>query len=206
MSAERVTDTRRAILEAADQLINDRGFMAATTREIARAAKCAEGSIYRYFEDKHALFMEVVKTHYSEFFELMDTLPDRAGTSAVRRNVEEVARSALDFYRGIIPMVCGAVAEHLLLQEHREYFRRHGTGPVKMIGSLAEYLRREQRLGRISQRVSPEHAARLVMGTCYAESFLMLFLGDDWQHEGDQRFARELVKTAFLGLEPESSA
>src|SRR5207249_5643613 len=103
MSLDRPLDTRRSILDAAEQLILDRGIGSATTREIARAAGCAEGSIYRYFEDKHALFIELVGTRYAGFFDLVESLPDRAGSSTVRRNLEEVTTSAIDFYYGIVP-------------------------------------------------------------------------------------------------------
>jgi len=58
MSAER-TDTRSSILEAAERVIRDRGMSSATTKEIARQAGCAEGSIYRYFQDKHTLMTEI---------------------------------------------------------------------------------------------------------------------------------------------------
>src|SRR2546427_1433019 len=117
VSAER-TDTRASILEAAERVIRERGMACATTREIAREARCAEGSIYRYFEDKHALMTEIIGTRYSGFFALMESLPARAGSGSVRRNLEEVCRSALGFYHGIVPMACGAIAERELLHQH----------------------------------------------------------------------------------------
>ena len=202
MSAERAQDTRSSILQAAEKLILDRGVGSATTKEIARSAGCAEGSIYRYFPDKHALFMELVGTRYSGFFQLMESLPERAGASTVRRNLEEVATSAIDFYYGIIPMAGGALAEQELLQEHREYFRAENKGPLKLIRSLGEYLRREQRSGRVAEGISVDHAAQAVLGACFARSFLLRFLGEETITEPNDRFARAVVKAVLQGMEP----
>jgi AcrR family transcriptional regulator len=202
MSAERAQDTRSSILEAAEKLILDHGLGSATTKEIARAAGCAEGSIYRYFEDKHALFIELVGTRYAGFFELVETFPGRAGTSTVRRNLEEFATNAIDFYYGIVPMAGGALAEHDFLREHRQYFHKENTGPMKFIRRVSEYLRAEQRAGRVTDRVSAEHAAQLILGACFSRAFLLRFLGEGTIDEPNDRFAREIVKTALRGLEP----
>jgi AcrR family transcriptional regulator len=202
MPAERTQDTRSSILEAAEQLILDRGMGSATTREIARAAGCAEGSIYRHFSDKHALFIELIGSRYSSFFELMASLPDRAGSSSVRRTLEEVATRAIDFYFGIVPMAGGALAEHDFLREHREYFRANDTGPKKFIRTLGEYLRREQRLGRVADRISVEHAAQMFLSACFGEAFLLRFLGEEIMTEPPDRYAKEIVKTLLRGLEP----
>jgi len=203
--AER-TDTRASILEAAERVIRTRGMASATTKEIAREARCAEGSIYRYFEDKHALMTEIIGTRYSGFFEFMETLPDRAGKSTVRKNLEEVARSSLDFYRGIVPMACGAMAERELLEQHREHFRVHDAGPRKVMRSLSEYLRREQRAGRIVPRVATEQVAHVLLGACFAHSFLDQFLGEGEGPAADDRFARDLVRITLSGIEPGTTA
>jgi len=199
MSAERV-DTRSSILEAAERIIRDRGMACATTKEIAREAGCAEGSIYRYFEDKHALMTEIIGTRYTDWFQFVETLPHRAGTRTVGRNLEEVAKRALHFYLGIVPMACGAVADRQLLHQHREYFHRNKSGPNKIIGSLTEYLRSEQRGGRIAKEANADHVAHVFLGACFAQSFLAEFLGQEGHRIGDDRFARELVKTVLSGI------
>ena len=55
----RKTDTRQALIDAALEVFLQRGFARATTREIAQTAGVAEGTIYRHFADKYALFHEV---------------------------------------------------------------------------------------------------------------------------------------------------
>src|SRR5436305_8062909 len=105
VTEEAVAGTKAHILAAAEELIRDRGLMGATTRAIAERAGCAEGSIYRYFPDKHAIIHEIVRASFPEFLALVETLPDRAGTGTVRRNLEQIAVGALGFYRLILPIV-----------------------------------------------------------------------------------------------------
>src|SRR5207248_3993411 len=154
---------REEIVRAAQRLIRDRGLAGATTMAIAEEARCAEGSIYRYFPDKHALFVECVRERYPEFLEMAASLPEMAGRGSPRGHLEAVAKAALAFYRAILPMVAGAMAEPELLTQQRAFFRESGTGPSKLISRVADYVRREQRLGRLSDRVSADYVARTIL-------------------------------------------
>jgi AcrR family transcriptional regulator len=198
-------EIRRQIVEAAEGLIADLGLKGATTRAIAERAGCAEGSIYRYFPDKHALFMEVVRTSSPEFPVLVDSLLDRAGQGTVRGTLEEVAIAALGFYRGIMPMAAGAMAERGLLMEQRRHFQETKRGPMHAIGVLAGYVRKEQRLGRILDRLSAEHVARALLGTCFAQAFMMNLLGEEATLGTDEQFAREIVRSLMEGLQPKQA-
>jgi AcrR family transcriptional regulator len=202
MSGDHITDMRQQIVDAAERVVSDLGINAATTRAIAERAGCAEGSIYRYFPDKQALFMEVVKSRYPEFIVLTEHLPERAGTGTVRRNLEEVAVAALLFYRGVLPLVAAAFSERKLREEQRRYFIESKSGPLRGLDLVATYIRREQRLSRISDRISAEHAARLLLGGCFAQASLLELLGDEASLGSDQRFAADVVRNLMEGLSP----
>ena len=206
MATEVPPGIRRHILTAAEEIIQDRGVRAATTRAIAQRAGCAEGSIYRYFVDKHALFMEIVRTRFPQFLELIGTLADRAGTATVRKNLEEVARAALGFYRAIVPIVVGAMAERELLEEQRRHFQETKGGPMKGVVAVSTYIRKEQRLGRISEKVSPEHATRTLLGACSSQALLEELIGNEAVLGPDDQFAREIVRTIMEGLNPRREA
>lgn len=49
--------TRRRILAAAVQMFRSRGFEAATTRDIAEAARIASGTLFNYFPTKEAIVL-----------------------------------------------------------------------------------------------------------------------------------------------------
>jgi len=200
VATEQLTDTRRHILAAADQIMRERGLRAATTRAIAERAGCAEGSIYRYFPDKHALLAECIRARYPEFQELLDTLPSRVGRGSIRKNLEEIARSALAFYHAILPMIAATMAEPELVEQQRAHYQKVEGGPLKTFGSVTAYVRSEQRIGRISSRVPPEFVARTLLGTCFAQAFVEAMVGEDARLGSDDAFTREAVRTLMEGL------
>ncbi|HEX8098919.1 MAG TPA: TetR/AcrR family transcriptional regulator [Actinomycetota bacterium] len=191
--------TREQIVAAADHVVHERGLAAATTKAIAERAGCAEGSIYRYFPDKHALLIETIRTRFPSFIDVVASLPERAGKATVRKNLELVATTAIGFYRGVLPITAGCLSERKLLEEQRRMFQKTNTGPARALGAVTAYLRREQRIGRISDRVSPEHLSRTLLGTCFLQAFSELVAGDDAAMGSDEQFARETVRTLMEG-------
>jgi AcrR family transcriptional regulator len=178
----------------------------ATTRAIAERAGCAEGTIYRHFPDKDALVAEIVRRRFPAFLELVSSLPERAGQRTVRQNVEEVTAAALEFHRGIVPIVVGPMTDHHLLLEQRRHLQQCDTGPMKVFEAVTRYLRAEQGLGRVSPAVSPEHATRVLLGVCFAQAFLEGMLGDEALLGSDSQFVDRVVTTVMDGLEPRAAA
>jgi AcrR family transcriptional regulator len=199
---EHPLDIREQIVSAAERVVIDRGLGAATTRVIAETAGCAEGSIYRYFPHKHALFIEVIKRRYPEFMNVLASLPDRVGKGTVQKTFEEIVAAALQFYRGLIPLVAGTITEHKLLQEQRRHFEETQSGPMKVLNAVAEYVRREQRIGRISTRVSPSHASRALLGAVFGQAFMEELLGAAIALGSDEQFAKEVVRVLMEGMAP----
>lgn len=204
--AGRGAGIREQIVDAAERVIQDRGLAAATTRAIAEEAGCAEGSIYRHFADKHEVFLEVVKRRFPHFLDTIASLPDRAGTGSVRRNLEEAALASIQFYRAILPMVTGVMSNHELMEHQRRHFRQSNSGPMRAIGCVCSYVRLEQRLGRISDRVTPEQVSRTILGSCFFQAYLEVVLQQEAGAGSDEQFVRDLVRTLFEGLKPRRAA
>lgn len=59
MAAERSTDKRERILEAALRVFAERGFYNAKVSEVAREAGVADGTIYLYFQNKDDLLIQL---------------------------------------------------------------------------------------------------------------------------------------------------
>lgn len=70
----RQTDTHEKILEAGLRLFSKKGYLGATTREIAREAGVAEVTLFRHFPSKETLLEEVIN-RYSFLPELKGLLP-----------------------------------------------------------------------------------------------------------------------------------
>ncbi len=69
----------RALVLAAGKLFSSRGYDAATTREIAALAGCAEGLIHRYFDGKAGLLLALIKLRMSRaIVDLHEKLPSAA--------------------------------------------------------------------------------------------------------------------------------
>jgi AcrR family transcriptional regulator len=65
VTAETKTATRQRILEAAQRLFAAQGFESATTREIAREAEIAVGTLFNYFPAKEAVALCLVSEAYA---------------------------------------------------------------------------------------------------------------------------------------------
>jgi AcrR family transcriptional regulator len=72
-------EQRRAeLIDAATAVFAEHGYEAATTREIAERAGCAEGLIHRYFNGKRGLLLAIIESKAAHIVEEFETeLPDR---------------------------------------------------------------------------------------------------------------------------------
>ena len=66
---QRGEETRGKILSAAKDIFSEKGYHNTNTKEIARHAGIATGSVYMYFPDKKEIFMEVFRSIYREIRE-----------------------------------------------------------------------------------------------------------------------------------------
>src|SRR5439155_1746968 len=87
-------------------------------------------------------------------------------------------------------------------RQQRLQFSETRTGPMKTFAEVEEYLRREQRNGRISPGASAPHVARLLLGACFGQAFFVEMLGTEGQREDDGQFARTIVRQVMCGLDP----
>jgi AcrR family transcriptional regulator len=196
-----VPQTMRArILRAAGQVIRDKGLARATTKEIAEAAQCSEGSLYRHFDSKEDLFLAVLSEQLPAFLPALHELTSRIGKGTVAANLERVGMAALAFFDESIPMFASVFAEPTLLAQHSEWMRTTDTGPHRAVVLVADYLRGEQALRRVHADVSAEEAAAMLLGACYLRSFTRQ--SNPAKPISDQRFIRRLLATLFAGLTP----
>ena len=73
-------DTRERLIDATLELISEKGYLGASTREIASKAGVSELTLFRKFGKKEKLFEEVLKTHtflprLRELLETVEELP-----------------------------------------------------------------------------------------------------------------------------------
>jgi AcrR family transcriptional regulator len=179
-----------------------KGLVRATTKEIARAAGMSEGSLYNHFANKEELFLCTLNELPSGFVTLIRGLHERVGTESVSAVLEQVARSALDFYGEAIPMGASFFADPELLARHRELLHERGAGPQRANEVVAAYLRAEQKLGRVRGEADPEAVAYMLLGALYQYVYWRQFLGGPPEPDTDDHFIASILATLDRELAP----
>ena len=166
------TDTRQVLIDAATEVFLRRGFSRATTKEIAKTAGLAEGTIYRHFDDKYALFHEVFLARSGETVEELARFPERAGKGTVRDNLEDLLRLIGSMVEHATSLMASMWADPEVARSFEAYVRERvpkglEAGPV---GIVAAYIRAEQELGRIRGDVTAADAAAVVASVPFASA------------------------------------
>jgi AcrR family transcriptional regulator len=197
MATAAVVDRRTQLIEAAQRVIARRGLVAATTREIAGEAGVAEGTIYRYFEDKVDLCLAVVGSRLPE---LLRRLPEQAGRRSPRAVLTEFVTDALQAWTDIVPFLSGVTADPELAKRFRE--RKQDDDSRSAFHGLAEYIEVEQKAGRIGAETDPHMLARLLLGGAFYQSYMSLVMGADKLELRGKRFVEMLVDTVLQAAGP----
>lgn len=190
---------RPRIVEAADRVIRERGIAAATTREIARTAGCAEGSIYVHFADKTDLVISVVTEREPHFAALLE-LPALAGERTVEENLADWLEELLELFRENLPIFFALLGDRAVLARFTERLAERRTGPLAVARAVAEYLAAERDLGRVAPAAADETAATMLVGAARDYAFTSGFAGSQLPPPAD--FARQVAETIVAGLAP----
>lgn len=164
--------TREVILDAAAQVMAERGLANMTTRQIAQAAGFTEAALYKHFTNKADLIVAVVRERSPGMTRLAQALEIGPGTGDLADNLTVIAQTAIAFYRDGFPMFASMFADPATLATHKEELRRQDAGPHKANEALAAYLRAEQGTGRLRPDVDAHAAAALLLGACFQHALL----------------------------------
>ncbi|MQY04201.1 TetR/AcrR family transcriptional regulator [Actinomadura macrotermitis] len=210
---------RDRILAAAIEVIRGRGIVAATTKEIARAAGVSEGSLYNHFANKTALFAAALGEVTSGARAAMAELLGAAGQGTVEANLTRLAARMTAFYAELLPMTGPVLADPDLIawlradgpaEEQGEPARPGGAaaGPVLGHAALIGYLEAEQRAGRLRPDAAPPYLAAALLGGCQQHAFLTRLAGPATVADGARlpadpaEFAAGLVRAVLAGAVP----
>jgi AcrR family transcriptional regulator len=192
--------TRQRILDATQRLIEKDGSMRLTTKEIAREAGCAEGTLFNHFKSKEDLSLAVVLENAPKFRELLSK--PRAGLSTVEKNLEELAMASIEFFEKLVPLAASLLADIETLKRHRKAMASRERGPKDVFQILGAYIGGEKELNRIGSHVSSAGATALLLGPCFHRVFIRQVMGKDLITSTDREFVVEVVKTLTSGFSP----
>jgi AcrR family transcriptional regulator len=182
---------RQALIGAATSVFAERGFDAATTREIAEVAGCAEGLIHRYFNGKRGLLLAILESRAAQVSEdFIAALPDR---KTIEEEIEQVLLWHLDTMWERRDFMRVAVSQAAI---DSEVGRTVNEGAhIERVRLIKDKLRRHRRAGRIRLAVDLEAMAQAITGLGFALGFsFQVSLGQD------RRLARRIAVEAAAEL------
>jgi AcrR family transcriptional regulator len=166
MSTAAVGGTRERLLDAARELIEQDGYSAASVLQVAERAGVAAGTLYRHFESKEELFVEVFRAVCTREERAMlaagDALESGGSCTAIGR-LEEVLATFARRALGNPRLAWALLAEPVdpLVDAERLAYRMRYTDHV------AQSLRRAIAEGEIRE-LDVEFTAAAVVGGCGA--------------------------------------
>jgi AcrR family transcriptional regulator len=199
-------ETRRRILEATRRILDSKGLSFATTKAIAKEARCAEGSIYTHFHDRADLLLSVFREGLPRFTEALSGLAFRVGEGTLEENLKAVLLDFLLFYRQSARLMGSLFSDLELLAKYQEMLAASGKGPRTSLDHLVACLKAEQRLGRVRAEANADFYAEIILGSCFQRAFRERFMEGqtkskkDYSQE-DSEFAKKLAEMMVRVLE-----
>jgi AcrR family transcriptional regulator len=180
--------SHRAILEAANELLAERGFVDLTIEEIAQRAGVAKTTIYRRWPSKGTLVFEAFATDYLNRLPLQDT-------GSLRGDLLALLRSFVKLVKGTVTgrTLVGLIAEVQRDPELAGIWRERFVGPVRAQHRVM--FERAVERGEATPDTDPEVLLDLVFGSAYhrlLQSHLSL----------SDRFAQAVVDIVVAGVQP----
>lgn len=157
---------REAILDAALQLLRERGIARLTSREVAALAGVSEASVFYHYRDRVGLLQAVFEEGLRPLRELAG-----AGYSGPLRETLMVYGKTLEaFLDQALPVIAAAESDRSLREVMAAYMSEQDLGPHRGVSSLGDYLGAEQAAGRVRAGVDPYAVAMLFVGACYTRA------------------------------------
>jgi len=179
----------QAILEATNQLLEERGFSDLTMDEVAQRAGVSKPTIYRRWPTKGTLVFEA----FSADFRNRQPLPD---TGTLRGDLLGALRAWIRVVKGTVTgrTLRGLIAEVQRDPELAELWRERFLAPVR--AQHRTLVERAVLRGEVAPDADPDIVLDLLYGPAYhrlLQSHLPL----------SDRFARAVVDTVVAGVRPD---
>jgi AcrR family transcriptional regulator len=160
---EKSSLTRDRILESALKLFSKKGYLGATTKDIARGAGIAEVTLFRHFPSKERLFEQVINTY--SFLPVLRGLLPEISEMAYERALTVIARRFLDTLDSRKEMM------QIMQSEMRRYpekiYKIYHDFLDEMIKTLGSYFHRMQQ-ENILRKFDTESGARAFLGMFFS--------------------------------------
>lgn len=188
MSSER----KNQIIAAAARLFSDRGYGSVTVKRIASACGITEAALYKHFDSKSSIYIEVLRELQQEIpvFDLFDTLESETDIENIFRSIAGFIIESYQKHQKILRLLLySSLERHSLSEEIYESVR------MPYINFLTSKLQSMIAEGKIRQ-VNPSVTARCFIGMVFDYS-LNLSL---WKGFAGQNFATDVTIENNIGI------
>ncbi|OBG43611.1 TetR family transcriptional regulator [Mycobacterium alsense] len=136
----RIEHTRSLLIDAAQEVFGEKGFVAATLDDIAHAAGYTKGAIYKHFSTKEDLFLAVSDRYWRRYFDNFTEVM-AASTEVGARELDEIAErwNQLSRDRGAEHAALGHEFTLYLLR-NPEVRDRVAAKRLEAVDALAKYI------------------------------------------------------------------
>jgi AcrR family transcriptional regulator len=159
----KTTTTQKRLLDATLKLISEKGYLGATTREIAQEAQVTELTLFRHFGTKERLFEELLKNH--TFLPRLKELLPELESLAYEDGLKLIASRFLLSLKERKAMVKIMYSELTIYPDKIKTLYNQFIEDIR--GTLASYFGTLQKKGLL-RVASPDTAARLFLGMMFA--------------------------------------
>jgi AcrR family transcriptional regulator len=189
--------TEEQILRAARDEFLEKGIRA-TTADVARRAKIAEGSIFKRFQTKHELFFAAMHMPTEPaFFRLLDA----PGSGPPREELSKIALEILGFLRTLMPLVMLSWSNPSP-SGLPSALDKPNSLPLQVMKKLILFFEWQMRAGRM-RRQDPEIAARVFLGAIQNYVFFELLIKARNQAPMPApKFVKKVMDALWQGLRP----
>jgi AcrR family transcriptional regulator len=189
--------TNEKLLRATLKLISEKGYLGATTREIAQEAGVTELTLFRHFGSKEMLFEELLKT-YTFLPKLKELLPELEGLTC-EQSLTMIARRFLLTLKDRKPMIKILYSEVTTYPEKIRTVYNNFIDEIR--ATLAGYFEVLQNRGILNKTISPEMAARVFLWILfsYFRSEEIMRGGSGMTKQKLDKNVREIVKIFMHG-------
>lgn len=194
MGVDRMDDTSQKIIDATMSLIRDKGYVATTTKDIARLAGVNECTLFRKFENKKDIVLQGVAQEKW-----------RANVTAdVFQNVQWELEPDLEMFMNVymdkitpdfVNLSIGLRAPQL----YDETAPLIMKVPQAFVSSLIEYFKKMQELGKIAP-FDFESLAMTIFSSTFGYTFLNASFHQNLTKTGREEFIRNSVKIFVNGI------
>ena len=157
------TKTKEVLLESALQLISEKGYLGATTREIAEKAGVSEITLFRHFGSKERLFEQLLK-QYTFLPRLKELIPRLIGLS-LEEALFEVGITFFDTLKerqGLVKIMLSEI--NIYPEKIRQIYTRFIE---ELVDTLGEFFHELQIEGTI-RKFDTKRTARLFLGMVFS--------------------------------------